>query len=252
MIKYITAIVIGSIFFSKLVLASANQVSIPQTTAILTVSNPSEVIQIRNKQESVAYVQARVVEVFIGPDGKERFETIDKDKKANGVVAIPEKFIVAPLGSSSVRLLFTGGTHSTSDRFFKVRFTPIIKSKYYGDSSSTDINSTIFVSITGSTFAVVPKMSPAPKITKTDKPNGIELTNSGDSIVLLNNCKLCIGSICELSSQKRLISERTVLFSMNNTQVGLSKNGQLSCETLSSTKSAFIEYKVKYNNENSQ
>ncbi|MPY24358.1 hypothetical protein [Shewanella sp. YLB-07] len=251
MLKYITAIVIGSIFFSKLVLASANQVSIPQTTAILTVSNPSEVIQIRNKQESVAYVQAQVVEVFIAPDGKERFETIDKDKKANGVVAIPEKFIVAPLGSSSVRLLFTGDSHSTSDRFFKIRFTPIIKSKYYGDSS-TDINSTIFVSITGSTFAVVPKVSPAPQITKADKPNAIELTNSGDSIVLLNNCKLCIGSICELSSQKRLISKRTVLFSMNNTQVGLSKNGQFSCETLSSTQSAFIEYKVKYNNEHSQ
>ena len=96
--KISITVMLCGLFTTQSALAATNQVTVPQTTAILTVDNPSEVIQIKNRQQSVAYVQSHVVEVFIDKDGNESFDAIDGIKKANAVVALPEKFIISPMG----------------------------------------------------------------------------------------------------------------------------------------------------------
>lgn len=240
------AMLLCGLMFSFNVFTAVSQVRVPQTTAMLGVDKVSDIIQIRNSYAGVAYVQATVVEVFIDENGLESHHTITGADKADAIVALPEKFIISPKGSSSVRLLYTGKTAPTEDRYFKIRFTPIIKSEFYSDADQTGVESSVFISITTTTFAAVIKGEPKPELDIKTGDNQATVTNVGDSMILLNDCKVCVGSVCEISSQKRLINNRSVTFDFNTQQLDMQSLGYLTCSTLSTTELGQLEQVIPY------
>lgn len=233
-------IILLLLLFLRTASAESNQVSVPQTTAILSKEVNSQVIKVKNYQESVAYVQANVYEVLIDSEGKESYIKIEKEKKDNGVIALPEKFIISPKGSSNVRLLYTGDNLENKDRYFKIRFTPIVKAQYFSKQNKK-IDSHVFVSITSTTFAVVPKSNPNPNVQWTKIKNGLKVKNIGDSIALLQSCKICVKLNCSSESEKRLIKNREIEFKLNDEQINTGMEGSLSCNIYSLIESKFVK-----------
>ncbi|WP_019613868.1 hypothetical protein [Psychromonas ossibalaenae] len=202
-----------ALFFTAGAAASVKTVTVPQEMTVLTSDNSSSVLKIRSADKTEpTYIKASVFEVdesSIGT-GKEILTPVEGELKKNGLVVQPEKFAMAPGGSSTVRLIYTG-KEARQDRYFKIRFQPVLKYDLIGEAEKDEaLDANLFFSITSTGFAVVPKKQPEYAHTVSSADFTTDITNVGDSLMLLQDCTVCVDSACISETEKRLTPGRTI------------------------------------------
>ncbi|MGF1704170.1 hypothetical protein L4D09_28180 [Photobacterium makurazakiensis] len=198
------------IIFSVPTSASVMQISVPNKVSILKSdgSSSSSLIQVTNTDKnSPRFVKVSVY--YIEPDsigtGNEKLIEIDGKLKNDNLIVLPEKMAIPPNGRTNVRAIYSGKVLD-EDRNYKIRFYPITEVEYTGDESNDENKAALFFSISSTSFATVIKSNPMYQL----DINNTKLTNSGDSITLLQNCNICRGNDCKVYTEFRLPPKRSI------------------------------------------
>lgn len=175
-------------------------------------------IRVYNDSNSVAYVSVSIVEVLNPGDN---YEKVEEPKFGDGPV-VNSKAIVIPVESSrSVRVFYPDDIKRENDRFYRIRFRPVLPTKKEGFSDE-DINnvkeiySSFKISFAWGVLLSVPKRDPNLSLSaKLDEKRQLILRNTGDSLVTVqsvvgcsmeNDCKTLVNGIRVAKDKEKFIS----------------------------------------------
>ncbi|WEM44708.1 hypothetical protein PTW35_25995 (plasmid) [Photobacterium sp. DA100] len=202
-----------SIFFSVPSIANVMQVSVPNkvTTLDSNSKDSSSLIQVSNPdKENPRFVKVGVY--YISPEsigtGNEKLIEIKGKLKKDDLIVLPDKIAIPPGGRTNVRAIYTGKALD-ADRNYKIRFYPVTEVEYTGAENKDEKKAALFFSISSTTFATVVKSNPTYQL----DIDGSKVTNSGDSITLLQSCNICRGNDCKVFTEFRLPPKRQLDFS---------------------------------------
>ncbi|WP_146157113.1 hypothetical protein [Photobacterium rosenbergii] len=192
------------------------QVSVPNK--VMTIDSNSKdsstLIQISNPdKESPKFVKVGVYYISpktIGTGHEELIEISGKLKK-DELIVLPNKIAIPPGGRTNVRAIYTGKAIK-ADKNYKIRFYPVTEVEYTGIENKDEKKATLFFSMSSTTFVTVVKSNPTYQL----DIEGSKVTNSGDSITLLQSCNICRGNDCKVFTEFRLPPKRQLDFSLMN------------------------------------
>lgn len=191
--------------------SASGTVSVSGELTVLSLDMPSKVITVRNTNKTEpAYIDSRIVEIISVIDGVESLQDVT-DKFENNLIVTPKKFIIAPNSRVNVRLVFNSLLDKMDeDRYFKVRFQPQQAFETQEVSgNSNNIKSEVFLSIGVSSLVAVTKSDKETSILSRQNGSSTLIENIGDSVVTLDNCKVCsVKGDCDFLGQIRLIPGR--------------------------------------------
>ncbi|MGF1735311.1 hypothetical protein [Photobacterium satsumensis] len=181
------------------------------TTLDSNSKDSSSLIQVSNPdKENPRFVKVGVY--YISPEtigtGNEKLIEITGTLKKDDLIVLPDKIAIPPGGRTNVRAIYTGKAIN-SDRNYKIRFYPVTEIEYSGVEKNDEKKASVFFSISSTTFATVVKSNPTYHV----NINGSKIANNGDSITLLQNCKICRGNDCKVFTEFRLPPKRQLDFS---------------------------------------
>lgn len=178
-------------------------------SSLIQVSNPDEHIP-RYVKIGVYYIDPTTIGT-----GNEKTIEVKGELRKDHIVTLPDKIIIPPAGRTNVRVVYTGGKLE-KDNNYKVRFYPITELEFKGGDDKDHIESSLFFSISSTAFVTVSKSEPNYLL----EHLGNKIKNSGDSLMLLQNCKVCRGNHCKAFDEFRLPPNRSVDFSRLNQDEG--------------------------------
>jgi hypothetical protein len=193
-------------------LGAGSEVSVSNklTTLDSSVNNSSKIISVANpSKELPVFVRVGIYQIESESIGTEKEELLEikGDLKKDSLIALPNKIAIPPNGRANVRLIYTGKPIN-KDANFKVRFYPVSEVEYKNGVSGESTAASVFFSISSTSYVSVIKSNPNYRVLV---KNGI-VSNEGDSIAELSNCKICNDGSCELYSGFRLPPGRTINF----------------------------------------
>lgn len=192
--------------------AASGTIAVSDRLNVLSIDNRSMLISVTNtNSKEPAYVDSKVIEVISSNADSEELKDVTNVLSDNLIVS-PKKFIIAPGSRVNVRLFYnTEHSKLESDRYFKVRFVPQLAFELEGNSDTKqNTNTDVFMSIGVSSLVAIKKTGSHTSINVQKKDENFYVTNQGNSIVTLDDCKVCSESnLCEFLGQIRLTPGRT-------------------------------------------
>ncbi|RON43016.1 molecular chaperone [Pseudomonas frederiksbergensis] len=153
-----------------------------------------------NSGDSTAFVKINVLEILYDADGTSRevpIQSTADGTSRQGVMASPARLIVPAKGMQGTRLLFMG--ERDSERYFRVRFVPVVPEKEddfvisteerddYKKSLSAGVN---VMTGFGTIFFVRPKDARFDTAIN-DTASRYELRNNGNTVLVVDEFKSC-------------------------------------------------------------
>lgn len=223
MSKLLSLIIVSwaTLLLAAPVRAASNKVDVQQDLVILDDATRTGLLRVSNTSNEIAYLDTHVVEVTYDDNDKEILTLVEGAQKKNGVIVIPDKGIVPPKTSVMYRVLYTGDT-IVGDRYFKVRFVPVISHEPNKKNIGlSEIKSGVFISLASSGYVAVKSNDGKPLLNSRWIPGkGVEIKNVGTSIGLLNNCQLCDsnGINCMTTNQLRVRPNTSKMISVESVE----------------------------------
>ena len=169
--------------------------------------------KVYNSGDSTAFVRVDILEIRLDGQGGEQElvpQKIDGDAlNKNRLIATPQRMIIPPSEFQSVRLLWPGNREK--ERYYRVRFTPIMpdKTNDFGLSENeiTQYKSSIKAGVNiltgyGSILYVMPD-KPEFNTAVNDAPASVKVVNSGNATIVIDDIRHCANKKSECSSPTR-------------------------------------------------
>ncbi|MBO1386538.1 hypothetical protein BVJ60_17395 [Vibrio cholerae] len=153
-------------------------------------------IRVYNDSSELSFVSVSVLEIL---NPGEKVENFKNPEFGRGPI-LSSKAIVIPSGSSkSIRVYYPEEIERVEDRFFRIRFSPVLPSKEYGftedeiNSAKENLSSKVNVSIGWGHLLVVGKQNPklAYEAKIIENNTFISLENTGDSLLTFKSILAC-------------------------------------------------------------
>lgn len=168
--------------------------------------------RIYNNGDNTAFVRVDVLEIDPKMTGKESaVQTLKDDALVKDrLLVTPMRLIIPPTSFQSVRMLWTG--ERSKERYFRVRFTPVMPQKNDGFDLDEDaitayqketINAGVNILAGYGTIMVVQPESPRFDTQITPKTRAVEITNKGNATVVIENLRQCNAKKAECSTASR-------------------------------------------------
>jgi len=153
-----------------------------------------------NGGDSTAFVKINIMEILYSADGAAEEVPLKSQADGNardGLMASPARLIVPSNGMQGSRLLFLG--ERDSERYFRVRFVPVVPEKEDEFAVSAEERETYRASLSagvnvlagyGTVFFVRPKNTRFDSRIE-DSANRYSLSNRGNSVVVVDEFKDC-------------------------------------------------------------
>lgn len=211
---------------SPLGLAFASSITVYPLITDLTYQNRYQDIQVNNTGTDTAYVELSIFRVNNPGTPKQSIDTLNDNPYQIGLIATPNKMVIPPGQMRISRVLFIGPPPKTDD-IYEVKFTPMsgqliaVGNANTKDSIAAGLQLVIAYGV--SVFVRPAELDPVIQATR----NGTNLTlsNTGNTSVLVGDCRQCSGSDCE-----KAIPLTVLLYPGNSKTFTLPQAAPLQCQ----------------------
>ncbi|WP_406909104.1 hypothetical protein [Klebsiella oxytoca] len=211
--KTISVITLAALFGLSFNAFAAPAIGIGSMYDLLMPGENNLVKKVYNSGDSTAFVRVDILEIRLDSQGGEQ-ELVPQKMDGNALnknrlIATPQRMIIPPSEFQSVRLLWPGTREK--ERYYRVRFTPIMpdKTNDFGLSENeiTQYKSSIKAGVNiltgyGSILYVMPD-KPEFNTAVNDAPASVKVVNSGNSTIVIDDIRHCSYKKGECSSPTR-------------------------------------------------
>ncbi len=144
-----------------------------------------DIIVFNESSDENAFVDVSVLEV-IDPGSESEQQVPVSDPRESNFLVTPPKLVIPPSGKKQVRLVDLKPSGFDKERIFRVTFKPVLP-------PLTEEESVIRVVVSYQTLVLIPPRTVHEDLKTKRKSNRLTLVNDGNSYVLLEAGKQCIG-----------------------------------------------------------
>ncbi|HGA3141963.1 TPA: hypothetical protein ACIR59_004278 [Enterobacter hormaechei] len=218
--KIISALTLTALYGLSFNTIASPAIGIGSMYDLLMPGENNLVKKVYNSGDSTAFVRVDILEIRLDGQGGEQElvpQKIDGDAlNKNRLIATPQRMIIPPSESQSIRLLWPG-TRET-ERYYRVRFTPVMPDKKndFGltENEIAEYKSSIKAGVNiltgyGSIMYVMPE-KPVFNTEVNDDAASVKIMNSGNATIVIDDIRHCSDkkSQCSLPTRAFVIPGR--------------------------------------------
>lgn len=180
-------------FFVNIALASS--ISVYPMAADLTAAMPYQDLQVQNTGDDTAYVELSIYRLNNAGTPTQNFTELNDNPYQVGLIATPNKMVI-PAGQMRMARVLYIGKPASSDIVYEVKLTPVSGQLVTIGTDKTNVTAGVQLIIAYGVAIYVRPVNLNPNINSTRNGTSLTLSNTGNTTVLIGDCKQCVDTSC--------------------------------------------------------